>query len=57
MAYDGVNLFAPADGRRLVATDYPGGVEPGTALENAWYHGWTVWTIDGADSRANHEGN
>lgn len=55
--FDGINLLAPGDGRTLVATDYPGAVEPGTALADAWYAGWTVWTQDGSDSRANHEGN
>ncbi len=55
--YDGINLFAPVDGRRLVATTYPGAVAPGTALDQAWYYGWTVWTVDGSDSRANEAGN
>jgi len=54
---DGTNLVAPTDGRALVKTDYPGAVAPGTALEDAWYYGWTVWSIDGSDSRPNHEGN
>ncbi len=57
VAFDGVNLFAPADGRMLVATDYPGAVEPGTALADAWYNAWTIWSTDGSDSRPNHEGN
>lgn len=57
VSLDGVNLFAPTDGRTLVATDYPGAVEPGTNLADAWYAGWTVWTIDGTDSRANEAGN
>lgn len=57
VAFDDVNLFAPADGRTLVATDYPGAVEPGTALEDAWYHGWTIWSVDGSDSRPNQAGN
>ncbi|MFW6200112.1 MAG: fibronectin type III domain-containing protein [Gemmatimonadota bacterium] len=30
---------------------YAGALEPGTALEDAWYYGWTVWTVDGSDSR------
>ena len=54
---DDVNLFAPADGRTLVDTDYPGAVAPGTALDQAWFYGWTVWTEDGADSRANQAGS
>ena len=57
VTFDNATLFAPGDGRTLVATNYPGAVAPGTALADAWYAGWTVWTIDGADSRANHEGN
>ncbi len=57
IAFDGVNLFAPTDGRTLVATDYPGAVEPGTSLADAWYNGWTIWSIDGADSRPNSAGN
>lgn len=55
--FDGVTLFAPTDGRTLVATDYPGAVAPGTALSEAWYAGWTIWSIDGSDSRPNHQGN
>lgn len=54
---DGMNLVAPGDGRTLQATSYPGAVEPGTALEDAWYYGWTVWSVDGTDSRPNHSGN
>lgn len=30
---------------------YAGALEPGTALEEAWYYGWTVWSHDGSDSR------
>ena len=44
-------LVMPQDGRELVATDYAGAVEPGTSLSDAWYTGWTVWTVDGSDSR------
>jgi hypothetical protein len=51
------NLIEPSDLRALVQTDYAGAVEPGTALEDAWYTGWTVWTTGGEDSRPNHEGN
>jgi len=57
IATDGVNLVAPTDGRVLEQTDYPGAVEPGTDLEDAWYYGWTIWSVDGTDSRPNHEGN
>ena len=56
-ALDGTNLFAPTDGRTLVQTSYPGAIEPGTTLENAWYYGWTSWSIDGSDSRPNQDGN
>lgn len=57
VSLDDVNLFAPADGRTLVDTDYPGAVEPGTALADAWFNGWTVWTEDGSDSRPNQSGS
>jgi hypothetical protein len=56
LTYD-ANLVAPVDGRRLVETDYAGAVEPGTAAADAWYTGWTIWSVDGSDSRPNHEGN
>ncbi len=56
VSFDGATLFAPGDGRTLVPTRYPGAVAPGTALNEAWYVGWTVWSIDGSDSRANHQG-
>jgi hypothetical protein len=45
------NLIAPGDGRTLDDTDYAGAIEPGTALADAWYNGWTVWATDGSDSR------
>jgi hypothetical protein len=51
------HLVAPVDGRTIVATDYAGAVEPGTALADAWYTGWTIWTTGGDDSRPNHEGS
>jgi len=35
----------------LEATDYAGAIEPGTSLADAWYNGWTVWTVGGGDSR------
>lgn len=45
-------LVLPVDATyRLEATDYAGAVEPGTALTDAWYYGWTVWTTNGTDSR------
>lgn len=53
---NGAGLVMPTDGRVLVATTYPGAVEPGTALADAWYFGWTVWAEDGSDSRPNHLG-
>jgi len=56
VAFD-ANLIQPLDGRTLVDTDYAGAVAPGTALADAWYYGWTVWTSGGSDSRANAEGN
>jgi len=57
VSLDDDDLFAPADGRTLVNTSYPGAVAPGTPLEQAWFYGWTVWTEDGSDSRANQAGN
>jgi hypothetical protein len=56
IAFD-TDLVAPLDGRTLVSTSYAGAIEPGTALADAWYNGWTVWTIAGDDSRPNEEGN
>lgn len=44
-------LVMPTDGRSLQDTDYAGAVEPGTASQDAWYAGWTVWSTDGSDSR------
>lgn len=57
IALDGTHLIAPGDGRTLQMTDYAGAVAPGTAVADAWYAGWTVWSADGSDSRPNHEGN
>jgi hypothetical protein len=57
IAFDGTTLIAPTDGRTLVATNYAGAVAPGTALNQAWYYGWTVWDDNGEDSRPNHDGN
>lgn len=51
------NLIEPGDGRTLVDTDYAGAIEPGTALADAWYNGWTIWSTDGSDSRPNADGN
>ncbi len=48
---NGPGVVMPADGRVLQATNYAGAVAPGTALNDAWYTGWTVWSPDGADSR------
>jgi hypothetical protein len=48
---NGAGLVMPTDGRTLQATAYAGAVEPGTALTDAWYYGWTVWSTDGSDSR------
>ena len=42
---------------QLVQTNYPGAVAPGTALADAWYYGWTIWSVDGTDSRPNDSGN
>ncbi|HSM05685.1 MAG TPA: fibronectin type III domain-containing protein [Longimicrobiales bacterium] len=49
------NLIEPLDGRTLDDTDYAGAVEPGTALADAWYYGWTVWAADGSDSRTDYD--
>lgn len=51
------DLIQPLDGRTLIATDYAGAVAPGTALDDAWYTGWTIWSTDGSDSRPNEDGN
>jgi hypothetical protein len=56
IAYDD-DLVMPLDGRMLVDTDYAGAVEPGTAVADAWYAGWTVWSTNGSDSRPNQNGN
>lgn len=56
VSYDS-NLVQPTDGRTLEATSYAGAVAPGTALADAWYNGWTIWTTGGADSRPNEAGN
>ncbi|MEJ2320390.1 MAG: hypothetical protein P8Y21_13775 [Gemmatimonadales bacterium] len=48
---NGAGLVMPTDGRTLQSTDYYGAVEPGTALTDAWYYGWTIWETDGSDSR------
>ena len=50
-APDGDNLIASVDGRTLMPTTYAGAVAPGTALADAWYNGWTVWSETGTDSR------
>jgi len=52
----GPGLVMPTDGRTLQSVSYPGAVEPGTPLADAWYFGWTVWTVGGEDSRPNAEG-
>jgi len=57
IAADGVNLVPSVDGRSLQATTYAGAVAPGTALNQAWYYGWTVWADAGQDSRPNADGN
>lgn len=49
------NLIEPGDGRTLDDTDYAGAIEPGTALGDAWYNGWTVWATDGSDSRTGYD--
>jgi hypothetical protein len=51
VAPDGDNLIASVDGRTLMPTTYAGAIAPGTALADAWYNGWTVWSEDGSDSR------
>ena len=47
----GAGLVMPTDGRTLQQTNYAGAVAPGTAVADAWYSGWTVWTVGGDDSR------
>ena len=39
------------DASGLESTDYAGAVAPGTSVADAWYSGWTIWTVDGSDSR------
>jgi hypothetical protein len=53
----GTGIVMPVDGRVLVATTYAGAVDPGVALTDQWYYGWTVWAADGSDSRPNQDGN
>ena len=50
----GAGLIMPTDGRTLEATTYAGAVAPGDA--DPWYVGWTVWAVDGSDSRPNADG-
>ena len=50
----GDGIIMPTDGRVLEATDYAGAVAPGDA--DPWYVGWTVWAVDGSDSRPNADG-
>ena len=50
----GAGLIMPTDGRTLEATSYAGAVDPADA--DPWYVGWTVWTVDGSDSRPNADG-
>lgn len=50
-------ITMPTDGRTLVNVNYVGALEPGIALSDAWYYGWTVFDPTGLDSRPNHEGN
>ncbi|MGD8700610.1 MAG: fibronectin type III domain-containing protein [Gemmatimonadales bacterium] len=47
----GDGIVMPTDGRTLEATTYAGAVAPGTAVTDAWYYGWTVWSTNGIDSR------
>lgn len=54
---DDAGIVMPVDGRVLVATDYAGAVDPTVALTDQWYYGWTVWAVDGSDSRPNQDGN
>jgi hypothetical protein len=50
-------ITMPTDGRTLQNVSYVGAFEPGIALSDAWYYGWTVFDPTGLDSRPNHEGN
>lgn len=46
----GITEGLVTDAQDLVFADYPGAVEPGTPVSEAWYSGWTVWSTDGSDS-------
>ncbi|MEJ2481712.1 MAG: hypothetical protein P8049_00920, partial [Gemmatimonadota bacterium] len=50
----GAGIIMPSDGRTLQATSYAGAIEPAAA--DLWYDGWTVWAVDGSDSRPNADG-
>ncbi|MCL7983016.1 MAG: hypothetical protein M8862_10865, partial [marine benthic group bacterium] len=50
----GAGIIMPTDGRTLEATNYAGALEPGAV--DPWYTGWTVWAVDGSDSRPNADG-
>lgn len=51
----GDGIIMPTDGRVLETTNYAGAVAPGD--NDPWYVGWTVWAVDGSDSRPNADGN